>query len=56
MVATIAKAVKLAMQAQEDMRLPLEEIEPTLFDACHHSTAENTANEVHDILKVYYEV
>ncbi|KAK0748920.1 P-loop containing nucleoside triphosphate hydrolase protein [Schizothecium vesticola] len=55
MVSTIAQAVKLAAQAKKDMHFSLEEIELTMFDACHHSTAKNTANEVHDILKVYYE-
>lgn len=34
----------------------VEELELLLFSACHHSTADNTVNEVHDALKVYYEV
>lgn len=56
MVATLTKALKLVKQEMEEVKLPLQEFEPILFDACHHSTAENTANEVHDILKVYYQV
>lgn len=56
MVATLTKALKLVRQETEQVQHPLQEFEPMLFNACHHSTAENTANEVHDILKVYYQV
>jgi len=37
-------------------KVSTKELQNALYTTCHHSTADNTANNVHDILKVYYEV
>lgn len=34
----------------------VEELGILLFEHCHHSAVDNTVNDVHDTLKVYYEV
>lgn len=34
----------------------VEELGVLLFEQCHHSAIDNTVNDVHDTLKVYYEV
>lgn len=36
--------------------LSVEELGILLFEHCHHSAVDNTVNDVHDTLKVYYEV
>jgi len=60
MVATLNKAKLLAgeaaAKAEGDTSTALKDFESELFKACYHSTVKNTANEIHDILKVYYQV
>ncbi|KAK4443144.1 P-loop containing nucleoside triphosphate hydrolase protein [Podospora aff. communis PSN243] len=56
MVTTLTKAIKLVQETKTaPSQLSLQEFESVMFDACHHSTAEHRANEIHDILKVYYQ-
>lgn len=40
----------------EENNHSVEELSILLFNACHHTALDNTVNEVHDALKVYYEV
>jgi len=54
MARSIALAWKLVGEKSKDHTI--EDLELILFNECHHSTVDNTVNDVHDALKVYYEV
>ncbi len=54
MMKTIDVACKVVYANKESHSL--EDLELLLFNSCHHSTTDNKVNEVHDALKVYYEV
>lgn len=43
-------------KAAGDTSISKRELFNSLFQQCHHSTIDNTVNDVHDTLKAYYEV
>lgn len=54
----MAEGIRVAsdMANHPEQTLSPEEFSERLFNKCHYSTIENTINDVHDTLKVYYEV
>lgn len=54
----MAAGIRVAtdMANHPEQALPIGSFSELLFSKCHYSTIENTINDVHDTLKVYYEV